>query len=106
MNLARPTHDQDAFPDSKSFIKYKIQLPAAARLAAINSRGKNDTRVEVMYLPMKFPSLVTLYINNDIRRYINYDKIIQMQRDAKNLTGHFQKNCHRIFNLKQDKNLF
>ena len=48
MNLARSTNDQDAFPDSKSFIKYKNQLPAAARLAATNSRGRKDTRVEVM----------------------------------------------------------
>ena len=54
MNLARPIHDQDVFPDSKSFIKYKNQSPAAARLAATNSRGKNDTRVEVMYLPRKY----------------------------------------------------
>jgi hypothetical protein len=57
MNLARPTHDQDAFPDSKSFIKYKNKVPAAARLTVANSRGKNYTRVEVMSLPMKFPSL-------------------------------------------------
>jgi len=54
MNLARSTNDQDAFPDSKSFIKYKNQLPAAARLAATNSRGRKDTRVEVMYLPRKY----------------------------------------------------
>jgi len=48
MNLAWSTNDQDAFPDSKSFIKYKDQPPAAARPAIINSRKKNDTRVEVM----------------------------------------------------------
>jgi predicted ribosome quality control (RQC) complex YloA/Tae2 family protein len=30
------------------------EIEAAARLAAINSRGKNDTRVEVMYLPRKY----------------------------------------------------
>lgn len=30
------------------------EIEAAARLAAINSRGKNDTRVEIMYLPRKY----------------------------------------------------
>ncbi len=30
------------------------EIKAAARLAATNSRGKNDTRVEVIYLPVKY----------------------------------------------------
>ncbi|NIA20127.1 MAG: DUF814 domain-containing protein, partial [Xanthomonadaceae bacterium] len=32
----------------------KGEIEAAARLAAANSRGRNDTRVEVMYLPRKY----------------------------------------------------
>ena len=31
----------------------KAEIEAAARLAAVNSRGRNDTRVEVIYLPRK-----------------------------------------------------
>ncbi|MEA2109680.1 MAG: NFACT RNA binding domain-containing protein [Pseudomonadota bacterium] len=32
----------------------ETEIKAAAKLAAINSRGKNDTRVEIMYLPRKY----------------------------------------------------